>query len=169
MDLAWLKTLAPTVATALGGPLAGLAVEAVSKALGVDSDKIEDTLQAGKLTGDQVLALKQAELDLQAKEKEFGFKFAELDVQDRKDARGMQTATRSRVPAALSAIVTIGYFSILGVMLAGQAAKLADSQALLLMLGSLSTAWGMVMSFWFGSSSGSAEKTALLAKAQPIK
>ena len=35
MNLSWLSQLAPTVATALGGPLAGMAVEAVGKALGV--------------------------------------------------------------------------------------------------------------------------------------
>ncbi len=30
----WLKQIAPTIATALGGPLAGMAVSAVSKAIG---------------------------------------------------------------------------------------------------------------------------------------
>ena len=34
----WLKQIAPTIATALGGPLAGLAVEAVSRAIGVPSE-----------------------------------------------------------------------------------------------------------------------------------
>ena len=32
----WLAQIAPGIATALGGPLAGLAVTAISKALGVD-------------------------------------------------------------------------------------------------------------------------------------
>ena len=34
--MSWIEQVAPTVATALGGPLAGLAVEAVSKAMGVN-------------------------------------------------------------------------------------------------------------------------------------
>ena len=32
----WLRSIAPTIASALGGPLAGLAVDAVSKAIGID-------------------------------------------------------------------------------------------------------------------------------------
>jgi hypothetical protein len=35
----WLKQIAPTIATALGGPLAGMAVSAISKAIGVDEAK----------------------------------------------------------------------------------------------------------------------------------
>jgi hypothetical protein len=36
--MGWISQIAPTIATAMGGPLAGLAVEAVSKALGVSQD-----------------------------------------------------------------------------------------------------------------------------------
>ena len=39
----WLKQIAPTIATCLGGPLAGLAVSAVSKALGIDESQVQDT------------------------------------------------------------------------------------------------------------------------------
>ncbi len=37
----WLKQIAPTIATAMGGPLAGMAVSAISKAIGVDPDKVD--------------------------------------------------------------------------------------------------------------------------------
>ena len=37
----WLKQIAPTIATALGGPLAGMAVSAISKAIGVDEEKVK--------------------------------------------------------------------------------------------------------------------------------
>jgi hypothetical protein len=40
----WLKTIAPTIATALGGPLAGLAIEAVSKAIGIDPKDVQLSL-----------------------------------------------------------------------------------------------------------------------------
>jgi zinc transporter ZupT len=171
MDLSWLKALAPTVATALGGPLAGVAVSVLGKVFGIDEptqDKINEALSDGKLTGDQVLQLKQAELALIAQEKELGFKFADLEVQDRKDARAMQATTRSLVPAVLSLLVTGGYFSILMGMMLGEL-HTSDSQALLLMLGSLSTGWGSVMAFWFGTTHGSANKTNLLARSAPIK
>jgi hypothetical protein len=163
--------IAPTVATALGGPLAGLAVDAVGSALGwtdTTKEKVEDAFSKGQMTGDQILALKQAEIALVAQEKELGFKFSELEYRDRQGARDMQTATKSYMPAVLSALVTIGYFSILIGMMRG-ALKVDDSQALLIMLGSLGTAWGAVMAFWFGSTHGSAEKTRLLAASPPTK
>jgi hypothetical protein len=68
----------------------------------------------------------------------------------------------------LSVVVTVGYFTVLVGMMLGYF-KVSDSQALMLMLGSLSTAWGVVMAFWFGTTSDSGRKTELLAKAQPIK
>jgi len=168
---ATIGAIAPTVASALGGPLAGLAVDAVGKAFGwsdTTQEKVQEALTKGQLSGDQILALKQAELAIKQQENELGFKFADLEVQDRKDARSMQTSTRSYMPAVLSSLVTVGYFSILIGMMRG-ALKVDDSQALLIMLGSLGTAWGAVMAFWFGSTSGSAEKTRLLAQSQPSK
>jgi len=168
---ATIGAIAPTVASALGGPLAGLAVDAVGKAFGwsdTTQEKVQEALTKGQLSGDQILALKQAELAIKQQENELGFKFADLEVQDRKDARSMQTSTRSYMPAVLSSLVTVGYFSILIGMMRGML-KVDDSQALLIMLGSLGTAWGAVMAFWFGSTSGSAEKTRLLAQSQPSK
>jgi hypothetical protein len=168
---ATIGAVAPTLASALGGPLAGLAVDAIGKAFGWSEstqEKVQDALTKGQLSGDQILALKQAEIALVQQEKELGFKFAELDAGDRKDARDMQKVTRSQVPAVLSIGVTLGYFGVLLGMMSG-GLKAGDSQALLLMLGSLSTAWGVVMAFWFGSTAGSAEKSRLLAQSQPPK
>ena len=54
------KTVAPWIGTALGGPLGGMAVEAAANALGI-SDKTTDAVKqalAG-VTPDQMLALKQ--------------------------------------------------------------------------------------------------------------
>lgn len=80
----------------------------------------------------------------------------------------IDSVKRSNIPAWLSLIVTIGYFSILIGMMTGFLV-IADSQALLLMLGSLSTGWGMVMAYWFGTTSGSQNKNDLLAKANLTK
>ena len=93
--MSWIESIAPTIASALGGPLAGLAVEAVSKAIGVDPNQVQDTINSGKLTADQIASIQAAEVQLKLKAQEMGLNFEELAVQDRKSAREMQTTTRS--------------------------------------------------------------------------
>ena len=163
-----IKTVAPWIGTALGGPLGGMAVEAACNIFGL-SDKTEASLKQAisGATPEQMLALKQADQEFALRMQELGFSqikdLQALEVEDRKDARAMQTATRSWVPAVLSILVTAGYFGVLFGMMSGRL-NVSESQALLLMLGSLSAAWGMVVSFWFGSTAGSAQKTELLAR-----
>ena len=73
-----------------------------------------------------------------------------------------------RAAAVLSLLVTLGYFGVLIGMMT-QVFKVTDSQALLIMLGSLGTAWGMVMAFWFGTTRSSQDKTEILAKSPAVK
>lgn len=168
-----IKTVAPWIGTALGGPLGGLAVEAAANALGLGA-KTTDALKSALsgATPEQMLALKKADQDFALQMQQLGFKqVADLEAiaaSDRKDARAMQIAVRSWVPAALSIAVTLGYFAILVGMMTGTL-HVTDSQALLLMLGSLSTAWGVVMAFWFGTTADSGRKTELLAQSAPAK
>jgi hypothetical protein len=164
----WLKQIAPTVATALGGPLAGMAVSAISKAIGVDPDKVEDLISSNKLTSDQIAQIKIAEIELQKQAQELGLNFEKLAVDDRKSAREMQAVTRSWVPPLLAGSVTLGFFAILGGMMFGKM-SVADNTALTMMLGSLGTAWTGIIAYYFGSSAGSQAKTDLLSKASPIK
>lgn len=163
----WLKQIAPTIATAMGGPLAGMAVSAISKAIGVDEDKVSDLIKDNKLTADQIAQVKIAEIELQKQAQELGLNFAKLEVDDRKSAREMQAATRSIVPPALAAIVTVGFFGILVMMLLGKVDS--NNPAILMMLGSLGTAWTGIIAYYFGSSAGSQAKTDLLSKAPAIK
>jgi hypothetical protein len=157
----WLKQVAPTIATALGGPLAGMAVSAISKAIGVDPEKVNDLISDNKLTAEQVAQIKIAEIELQKQAQELGLNFEKLAVDDRKSAREMQAATRSWVPPLLAAAVTTGFFAILGGMMFGRM-SVADNTALTMMLGSLGTAWTGIIAYYFGSSAGSAQKTEIL-------
>ena len=162
----WLKTLAPTIASCLGGPLAGMAVEAVSKSLGIDPNAVQDTINNGKLTADQIASIQSAEIALKAKAQEMSLDFEQLAVQDRKSARDMQTTTKSFIPPLLALIITIGFFGILVGMMTG---KVTSSDALMLLLGSLGTAWTGVISFYFGSSASSQNKDQLLHQSTPTK
>ena len=163
-----IKTVAPWLGAALGGPLGSLAATTACEALGL-SDKTTEGLKAALSGASQadLLALKKADQDFASNMQALGFK-SQADLEgiaaaDRSSARDMQKATRSWVPAALSVIVTLGFFGILSGMLAG-VLRLNDSEAMLLMLGSLTTGWGAVMAYWLGSTSSSATKTDIISR-----
>jgi hypothetical protein len=155
----WLKSVAPTIASALGGPLAGLAVEAVSKAIGIDPKDVQSTIESGKLTSEQIGQIKLAEIEMAARAQELGLDFEKLSVEDRSSARDMQTATKSMIPSVLAMLVTLGFFGILVGLMTEQ---FKTSDALMMMLGSLGTAWTGIIAFYFGSSAGSQAKDQLL-------
>lgn len=162
----WLSTIAPMIGTALGGPLGGAAAAFLADKLGLSEKTVEavsDVLQSGRMTPEQIEAVKLAEIDFQKFLETNKIKIEEVHAKDRADARAMQIVTRSLVPATLSFLVTIGYFGILIGMMADEL-HVSDSQALLLMLGSLGTAWGMVMAYWFGTTKSSSDKNAIIAK-----
>ena len=161
----WLAQIAPSIATALGGPLAGLAVTAISKALGIDEKDVQSTIESGKLSAEQLSSIKQAEFDLQAKAQELGLDFEKLAVDDRKSARDLQASTKSIVPPLLAMGVTVGFFGILFALMMGYAQK---SDELMIMLGSLGTAWTGIIGFYFGSSAGSQRKDELLHQSTPV-
>jgi hypothetical protein len=166
IDMDWLKTIAPTIATALGGPLAGLAVDAISKAIGIDPKDVQATIDSGKLNADQIMLIKQAEIQMAARAQEMGLDFAKLSNEDRKSARDMQVATKSYLPPTLAIGVTVGFFGILFGLMFGQ---IEHAPQIDIMLGSLGTAWTGIIAFYFGSSAGSQAKDDLLHQSTPTK
>lgn len=162
----WLKQIAPTIATALGGPLAGLAVDAISKAVGIDPKDVTKTISEGKLTADQIAQIKTAELAMAARAQELGLDFEKIAVDDRKSAREMQVATQSWIPGGMAIIVTCGFF---GILIGLMTEHFKTSDALMLMLGSLGTAWTGIISFYYGSSAGSQKKDELIHNSTPTK
>ena len=164
--MSWIESIAPTIASCLGGPLAGLAVEAVSKAIGVDPSAVQDTINSGKLTAEQIASIQAAEIQLKAKAQEMNLDFEQLAVQDRKSAREMQTTTRSWIPPVLAVGVTGGFFGILFGLMYGQ---IQHAPQIDIMLGSLGTAWTGIIGFYFGSSASSQNKDTLLHQSTPTK
>ena len=162
----WLAQIAPTIATALGGPLAGMAVSAVSKAIGCTPEEVQNVISSGKLDASQVAAIQQAELELKKQAQEMSLDFAKLSVEDRKSARDMQTITRSFIPPALAVGVTGGFFGILFGLMYGQ---IQHAPQIDIMLGSLGTAWTGIISFYFGSSASSQNKDQLLHQSSPTQ
>jgi hypothetical protein len=157
----WLKMIAPTLATAIAGPFGTMAYGVVAKVLNISPEDAQKTIEAGKLTADQIASVQLAEIEIKARAQELGLDFAKVAVDDRKSARDMQIGTKSLIPAVLATVVTVGFFGILVGMMTK---TFVPSDALYLMLGSLGTAWTGIISFYFGSSAGSQAKDELLRK-----
>jgi hypothetical protein len=172
----WVNTImkfAPTVATALGGPLAGAAVSELGSLLGLSSatpETVADAITKGKLTPEQLSAIKQLELKYQNDEKERGFKYAELSFKDREGARQANVSGGTQKPLFWLSLVLlcltlgteiyvlfVGYPDTLPDIIVGRVLGLMDAVAM------------MVLSYWYGTTSGSSQKTQLLAQAEPIK
>ena len=158
----WLKMIAPTLATAIGGPFGTMAYGLAAKVMNISPEEAQRTIESGKLTAEQIASVQLAEIEIKAKAQELGLDFAKVAADDRKSARDMQTATRSMLPPVLAILVTLGFFGILVGMMTK---TFATSDALLLMLGSLGTAWTGIIAFYFGSSAGSQAKNDLLSRA----
>lgn len=173
---------APTLATMLGGPLAGTAVNAIESALGLQpgagSDAITNVVSSG-LTPDALAKvraadqehaekLRQMDIDVLKLNQQHDEAFAQVDAQDRDSARKREMSVKDWTPSFLAYGVTFGFFGTLGFMLVnGKPAMGGD--ALLVMLGALGGAWASVISYYFGSSASSKGKDQLLYQSAPVK
>lgn len=160
-------TVAPLLGTALGGPFGGLAGTLLAKALGTSDPKAQE---AAIVSGDPqvLLQLKQAENELQEHMKQLQIDEEKLTFDDIANARSMQVATHDTTPKYLAYLVTFGFFATLGYLIVyGKPQNGGD--VMLVMVGALGTAWGSIVSFFYGSSAGSAAKTDVINKIAATK
>ena len=164
------KSIAPTLGTALGGPLGGIAGLALAKVLGVPEESAhDDSALAAAVQGatpDQLLALKKADQDFAVKMQELGFKNLEalesIAAGDRASARDREVKTQDWMPKMLGCLITLGFFGLLYWMMRHEVPA-SNKDMLNILLGSLGSAWIGVVTYYFGSSAGSARKTELTA------
>lgn len=171
--------LAPTIASVVGGPLAGGAVTALESVFGItpqpssSMDSRQDAVATAisGATPEQLASMRKADQDYAARMAEAGFKdvetLASLTVQDTTSARDMMVATKSFVPPLLTVLLTIGVFSMFLVL---AFANIPPDNKVLFgsCLGTVLTAWLVSVHFWFGSTQGSARQTELLAQSTPV-
>lgn len=173
----FLKKTVPFIASALpvGGPLATMAVNIVASKLGIDPAKIKPDVsgvesaiaEAQIKDPDALVKLQQAEQEFELQMKKLGFetavKLEELDVADRASARAREIAVKDKSPARLAAGVTFGFFGLLALIIFIDIPT-NSATVLNVMTGSLGTAWIGIINYYFGSSSGSAKKTEIMAE-----
>lgn len=161
-------TVAPALGTALGGPLGGMAAAAVSDALLGKPNGTEGEIAAALTAGgpEALLRLRQADQAFAQRMRELDIDLERVHQADRAGARDREAKTGdSWTPRLLAFAVTAGFFGVLAWLLVhGKPEHGGD--ALLVMLGSLGTAWAAITSYYFGSSAGSAAKTGLLGRAK---
>jgi hypothetical protein len=159
-----LSQVAPSIATALGGPLAGIAVKTLSNALlGHESGTEEDVANAlQNASPEQLSVIKKIDADFKVRMKELDIDLERISAGDRDSARQMQISTKDSTPKILAYFITFGFFGALVWILVFGLPQ-TGLEVLLMMLGSLSTSWTGVVQFYYGSSAGSKAKTDALA------
>lgn len=158
-----IATVAPILGTALGGPLGTAAGVFIANKLGEGDPKVaEQAVLSGN--PDALLKLKQADDEFQEYMAKVGVDEETLRVQDRANARAREIAVRDNTPKILAYVITAGFFAILAALIVHGTPKDGGGEALLVMLGSLATAWVGVVTYYYGSSAGSAAKTDALNK-----
>lgn len=151
--------IAPGLATALGGPLAGVATGIILAKLGMGPGEDDKAIAALQTDPDAILKLKLAELEFQKFLRESDIKLVELDVQDRASARNMAISIGQLPTSVLASIYTIGFFVLIFGLFSGMFSLPSGETTLFSgLVGTLSAAQMLILNFYFGSSSGSARK-----------
>ena len=157
-----LKTVAPILGTAIGGPFGGMATDFLLDAFSDDDEvNTEEELQAKilKANPETLLKLKTINANFEVKMKELGLKEKDLAVKDRADARAMGIKT-TLLPQMIISTIFVLAFSVILYTVFTESIEMSDTQKTMTtyLLGILSAGMIQVMNFWFGSSSGSKEK-----------
>jgi hypothetical protein len=164
-----LRTVAPTLATAVLGPFGPIAAAAISAALGTplgDTKAADAALAAA--TPEQLLALKKAENDFTVQMKSLEISEEKLAFDDISNARGMEIATKTGTPDVLTYLTTAGFFvALIGGFL--MPIPEASKGIVFSMIGSLGTVWITQMGFYFGSSLGSHAKDSTISNLAATK
>jgi len=158
------RAVAPSIASALGGPLAGTAVRVLSEKFLGKPDGTPDELES-VLVGaspEQLIELKRIDSEFKTTLVNAGIKLEEIEANDRAGARTMFTATRDPTVSVLTFSVVLVWGAIQYMMFT-QAVPEGSHDMIVRMLGTLDASLMAVLYFWFGSSRGSKDKTQAIA------
>lgn len=161
------KSVAPVLGTALGGPFGGMASKWLAGELLGDENAGQDVLEEAIQTAnpETFAKVKSLEMDFKKEMARIGLQEKQLRVDeekihasDRRSARGL-FKVNIWPQIVISAIYIVGYFYVLHSILSGDISIPAEMQRQVdVLLGGLTLAIPMILQFWFGSSTGSKEK-----------
>tara|TARA_R100001440_G_scaffold57939_2_gene77793 strand:+ start:253 stop:729 length:477 start_codon:yes stop_codon:yes gene_type:complete len=143
--------VAPSLATAMGSPLAGAAMSAIADKLGVKNEPKEIERAIQNATPEQLVAIKEAELDFEAKMAQMEVDIFALETADVQDARKAHKGDWTpRVFGLVSLFGFIGYIFLVTV----QPPDANSDTIVSLVLGYLGGLVSGISSFYFGASHG---------------
>ena len=164
-----LAAVAPTLAAAIGGPLAGVAAQAITQKLTgepvTDLDQLEAVLEAAN--PDDLIALKEIEADFAIKMERAGIDLAKIDADDRNSARDRQVRMKDWTPSILGVLIIFGFFGVLAYIFKYGLPE-EGSEVLLIMVGSPGVMTSSVGNYFFGSSAGSKTKDITIADLKKV-
>jgi hypothetical protein len=141
--------VAPTLGTALGGPMGGMAANMISEVLGVPNTTKAIEKGLASATPEQMLELKKAEQTFEVQMKELEVDVFSLETADKQDARGKFSKDWT---ARIVGITVVGGFMGYIFLVTLQPPE-QNSEALInLVLGYLGGLASAVISFYFGAS-----------------
>lgn len=169
----FIKKALPWIGAAATGNvpvLAGMAAKAVSDALGTSVEATPSAIAqaiAGA-TPEDMLKLKQAENDFSVRMQELNYKehteMYQAEVADRNGARDREVKTGDKSNRNLAYMVVVAWVLIQTFLLT-HVVEATMRELVARVLGTLDAALTMVLSYYFGSSSGSDRKTELMGQA----
>lgn len=148
-----LKTLAPTVAQAAGGPMAGMAVKMVASRLGMpdaDAEQIEQVLENQP---EKAVEVQQADREFKnrIREMEIDLEAFKVEAEDRQDAR--EKFADDPVPKIFAMVALVGFLGYV-FMVTIQPPDANDDGVVNLILGYLGGLVSGISAFFFGGSNG---------------
>ena len=156
-------TVAPTIGTALGGPLGGMAANVVCEALGITPGSSDSDIEKQLLGNPEQLAKVQvAEISFKQRLAELNIDIEKIAAGDRDSARKREIAVRDATPRILATLIITGYFFVQWFLLYHTIPS-EMRELILRSMGTLDMALGLVLSYYFGSSAGSDKKNDILA------
>jgi len=163
---ATLASVAPALATALGGPLAGLAAQHVSNAILGKPNGDESEMAQAMATGgaDALLKLKQANQQFELELKRLDIELEKLAYTDTISAREREIKTGDTLTLQILASIIIGAFLLIVWTVLFEEISI-DTAIAGTLIGYVSAKADTVVGYYFGSSRGSKEKSDALAKA----
>lgn len=165
------RTVAPALATALGGPLAGSAVRVLSEKFLGKPDGTPEEIEAvlTSATPEQLIELKRLDIEFAKHLSDNDIKLEQIDATDRNSAREREKVVKDGAPLIIALVVLALWCWVTYTLLTVGVVEAADDALIGRVLGTLDAAVTGSLWYFLGSSRGSDKKTNASIAAQAGK